>query len=529
MARNENQKIESIASRYKEMEAELRESEQRFRTLSEAVPQVVWASDPEGRAYYFNSRWYSYTGQTFEEAKGLGWLNTLHPEDLPRTQERWTAAVDTGTPYKVEYRIKGKDGIYRWFLSHGLPQKNEAGRIFHWFGTCTDISEHKALEETLNSASRAAEEAVRAKSEFLANMSHEIRTPMTVFMAALEHLLQIDKDPERRPFLEMAEDAAERLLMLIDDVLDFSRIEARRLDIEEEPFDMRACVHETVAMVSIQARGKNLRLETEISPEVPSRVIGDQARLGQILSNLIGNAVKFTPDGEVRVAVQVRGDILDFAVMDTGIGIPEDQREFIFQTFRQVDSSLTRKYGGTGLGLAITKGLVELMGGEIGVKRRNGGGSIFHFTLPLKTTATHRAIPAEAPTEAAGAQTRCPRILLAEDDPMVRDMIRMLLDRRGWQTETAETGREAADKWREGDFDLIFMDIHMPDMNGLEAAREIREMEKESGRHSCIIGLTADARSEIRKECLAAGMDGYLTKPVRMEALYSTIEKYLLH
>ncbi len=368
----------------RQAEQALRDREEEFRVLTEAMPQMVWASEVDGRAYYLNSRWLDYTGQTIEEARGLGWLATLHPEDVAHTQQKWTAAVTTGKPYEVEYRIQGKDGQYRWFLSRGVPKRKTSGEIERWIGTCTDISARKSLEEVLSSARRAAEEANLAKGEFLANMSHEIRTPMTVFMAAVEQLLLMDKDPERRNLLEMADRSAKRLLGLIDDVLDFSRIEARKLDIEEVHFDLRACLQESLALFVLPAREKGLRLETEVAPDVPDMVLGDPNRLGQVLVNLIGNAVKFTDQGEVQVSIRTRGDLLEFSIADTGIGIPPEKQNRLFQSFNQVDSSLTRRYGGSGLGLAIAKGLVELMDGEISVRSREGEGSVFTFTVPLK-------------------------------------------------------------------------------------------------------------------------------------------------
>ncbi len=226
----------------------------------------------------------------------------------------------------------------------------------------------------LREARDAAEEASRAKSEFLANMSHEIRTPMTVFMAAIEHLLQIDRSPERRHLLGMADQSAKRLRDLIDDILDFSRIEARKIELQQEPFDLDGCVRGAVEMFALVAQEKNIRLETDVSADAPRMVIGDPDRLSQVLINLIGNAVKFTRAGEIRVSVQPRGDLLEFAVADTGIGIPEEKRDLIFESFSQADASFTRSFGGTGLGLAISKGLVELMGGEIwsGARRDKG-------------------------------------------------------------------------------------------------------------------------------------------------------------
>jgi signal transduction histidine kinase len=263
-----------------------------------------------------------------------------------------------------------------------------------------DVTDHRE-HEALRAAKAVAEEASRAKSEFLANMSHEIRTPMTVFLVALE-LLQLDKDPERRKILEMADQSAQRLRALLDDILDFSSIEARGVQIEEKPFDLQARVQNTVQEMGAKARKKNLQLETEISPATPAAFVGDQGRLGQVLLNLIDNAIKFTPKGEVRVAVRPCGDHLEFSVSDTGIGVPEEKREMIFQRFSQADGSFTRRHGGVGLGLAISRGLVELMGGgRIGLRDRPGGGSIFFFTLPLKAAAKGKASAEDRDKEAA--------------------------------------------------------------------------------------------------------------------------------
>lgn len=248
-----------------------------------------------------------------------------------------------------------------------------------------DVTEHKE-NETLRAAKAVAEESNRAKSLFMANMSHEIRTPMTVFLAGIELLMQLDKDPERLKILEMADQSAQRLRALLDDILNFSSIEVQGLQIEEKPFDLQAFVKNTVQEMGAKARKKNLQLETEISPETPAAFVGDQRRLGQVLLNLIDNAIKFTEKGEVRVSVCPCGDHVEFSVSDTGIGVPEEKREMIFQRFSQADDSFTRRHGGAGLGLAISSGLVELMGGwRIGLRDRPGGGSIFFFTLPVKT------------------------------------------------------------------------------------------------------------------------------------------------
>jgi nitrogen-specific signal transduction histidine kinase len=306
----------------------------------------------------------------------------------------------------------------------------------------------RLVTEAAERAKGEAEQANRAKSDFLANMSHEIRTPMTVFMGAIEHLLHIEQDPAHRTLLKMAEQSAERLRSLIDDILDLSRIEARGMEIEESEFELRSCVSSAVGLFSLTAREKNLGLETEVAPEVPERVIGDPDKLGQVLINLIGNALKFTHEGKVRVTVLRRIDILEFAVADTGIGIPEEKQHLLFQSFSQTDSSFQRRYGGSGLGLAISKGLVELMGGQVDVQSRKGKGSVFTFTLPLKAGSENQrpSLPAEPPIEGPVKEGPSARILLAEDDPMVQKMVQMMLFQGGWQPEIAETGREVLKK-----------------------------------------------------------------------------------
>ncbi|WP_027716583.1 response regulator [Desulfuromonas sp. TF] len=383
------------------------------------------------------------------------------------------------------------------------------------------------LNRELQRATEKAEAATKAKSEFLAHMSHEIRTPMTVFLAVIEHLRQIDENPERRHLLDMADQSARRLRFLIDDILDFSRIEARRVDLKEETFDLRSCMREAVEMFDLSAREKDLRLETEVSPDTPPVVLGDPSRLGQVLINLVGNAVKFTHEGGVRISVQPREDLLEFSVIDSGIGIPEEKRHLLFQSFSQIDSTFQRQYGGTGLGLAISKGLVELMGGRIEVQGRKEGGSIFTFTLPLKAAESGKLSSPETLSKKSGGESPSAHILLAEDEPIIRELITLLLARRGWQADTAESGREAIEKWEGGEFDIVLMDLQMPAMNGLEASREIRKREAEGDRRTCIIGLTAHSWGEIMDDCLKAGMDEVLTKPVQMDDLYSAIDRCL--
>jgi CheY-like chemotaxis protein/nitrogen-specific signal transduction histidine kinase len=388
-----------------------------------------------------------------------------------------------------------------------------------------DITVRKE-NEALQTAKAVAEESSRAKSQFMANMNHEIRTPMMVFLAGIELLLQLDKDPERRKILEMTDQSAQRLRTLLDNILDFSSIEAQGVQIEEKPFDLQACVQNIVQKMGDKARKKNLQLETEISPTIPVRVVGDQGRLGQVLRSLIDNAIKFTEKGEVRVAVRPCGDHVEFSVSDTGEGVQEEKRETIFHRFSQADESFARRHDGAGMGLAISRGLVELMGGgRIGLRGRPGGGSVFCFTLPLKSAVSDRTSLTVDHAETTAVPLSRPFILLAEDEPMIQDMIQTVLTHSGWRSEIAETGREAVQKWKEGDFDLILMDLQMPEMDGLEATRQIRETEE--GKKICILGLTGHTRREIMEECLASGMDKVLTKPVQIKELCAAIDNCL--
>jgi CheY-like chemotaxis protein/anti-sigma regulatory factor (Ser/Thr protein kinase) len=280
-------------------------------------------------------------------------------------------------------------------------------------------------------------------------------------------------------------------------------------------------------MMAPKAREKNLRLDLSVCPSVPDDIMGDQYRIGQVLINLIGNAIKFTETGEVNVAVEPHDNSLVFTVSDTGIGIPENKLGKIFETFSQVDSSSTRRYGGTGLGLAISKGLVELMGGEIHVQSRLGQGSKFSFTLPIKDLKSQVSVGSKEIGCSVVAPATGARILLVEDDPMIREVIMMALSRRPWQIVAAETGQDAVRKCCEGQFDVILMDLQMPDMDGLAATREIRRRGEHKGKQAGIIGLTAHATPEILTECIDAGMNQVLVKPCETARLYEVIEQYL--
>jgi signal transduction histidine kinase/ligand-binding sensor domain-containing protein/DNA-binding response OmpR family regulator len=389
-----------------------------------------------------------------------------------------------------------------------------------------------AERDAAEAARQAAEQADRAKSEFLANMSHEIRTPMNAVIGMTSLLLDAGLPSGQRERVETIRSSGEGLLHLLNEILDFSKVTAGRLEIEETPFDVHQCLAEAVELVAAQAEGKGIALERRVEPGVPRAVLSDPARVRQILVNLLGNAVKFTPAGKISASLTVasrEGPVweLCFAVCDTGIGIPHDDLHRLFKPFSQADASTARFFGGTGLGLAISRSLAEQLGGKIWVESTPGHGSVFSFTIrcreaaPASVSATQ---PVSLDSLRAGLATPVPvlRILLAEDNTINQKVALMMLERLGSTADVAADGFEALAALRRQTYDLVLMDVHMPGMDGLEATRRIRE-EWPAGRRPRIVAITANALFGDRESCLAAGMDDYLSKPMRIEDLRSAL------
>jgi signal transduction histidine kinase/ligand-binding sensor domain-containing protein/ActR/RegA family two-component response regulator len=388
----------------------------------------------------------------------------------------------------------------------------------------------------LRGAMEAAESASRSKSEFVANMSHEIRTPMNGILGTTDLALESGPGPEQAEYLRMIKASADSLLTIINDVLDFSKIEAGRLDLDPVEFDLREGIESAARLLALRAHEKGLELTCEVKPDTPRTVIGDAARLRQVIVNLLGNAIKFTRSGEVTLMAGVEamdGDraILHFCVRDTGIGIAPEKQKTIFEAFTQADSSITRLFGGTGLGLTIASRLVGMLGGRIWVESEPGRGSSFHFTARFAVAPTSIPAPVPAPSypehngiDRSATPARL-NILIAEDNPTNQHLLRRILEKRGHAAVVACDGREALNALSRQEFDLVLMDVQMPEMDGLQTTAVIREQERSSGRHQKIIALTAHAMKGDEERCLAAGMDGYLSKPIQIRQLAEVLEQ----
>ncbi|MBA3944005.1 MAG: amino acid permease [Herpetosiphonaceae bacterium] len=523
-------------------EEALRDSEERFRQLTEHVHEVFWMMDvATGRTIYISPAYEEIWGRSrtpvydAPEAR----LAAIHPDD----RERVAAAIpgQASGNYNEEYRILRPDGTQVWIQDRAFPIHDAAGVVYRVVGIAEDITERHEITRALSVAKDEAEAANLAKSEFLATMSHEIRTPMNGVIGMTEMLLATPLTVAQREYAEIVRTSGDGLLVLINDILDFSKIEAGKLDLDLDIFDARALVDGVMDIMRKRAQDQGIGLHGAVDPRVPALLFGDGFRLRQVVLNLVSNAVKFTKEGTVVVEVGVehtvaQGAWLRVVVRDTGIGLSPVARERLFQPFSQADGSMARKYGGTGLGLAISRRLVQLMGGVINVESVEGQGSTFTCILPL-VVATEQTQPmmdspdhrAVVITQARDAQAAL--ILVVEDNPVNQRITRLQIEKLGYRVEVVSNGREAIHtltaRLPDLPVGLVLMDCQMPEMDGFEATTVIRATEQQTGQHIPIVALTANAMQGDLQTCLNAGMDDYLSKPVKIDELRDALARWL--
>lgn len=523
-------KVENLET----LNSELRLSEARYHALSDAIPLGIFRTGPNGECSYVNEKYQQISGLDFEKCLGDGWSNAIHPADRNRVFQEWHQSSKENREYESVHRFRRPDGSISWCKVRAAAIK-ESDQIVGYIGSTEDITDQLKQSES-------ALEATRAKSEFLAKMSHEIRTPMNGIIGMTQLILESDLNADQRELLKDVEYSSQVLLEIVNDILDLSKIESGNFKLDPINFNLRDLLEHSFVILKMRAHQKRIKISYEIDDAIGESFFGDEMRLRQVLLNLVGNSIKFTPEnGNVRVNVELASRventaILKFSVSDSGIGIPEDKLDSIFNPFSQAEEGTSRKYGGTGLGLSISRQLVNLMGGEINVSSKLGFGSTFSFTISIFEIPQCTLTSSERIREA----DRClvtpelsvdikPKLLVVEDNLVNQKLITRVLERIGCTVVVAENGKVGLEKLRSdpNGFSLILMDCQMPVLNGFEATAHIRESERGTTIHIPIVAMTANAMSGDREECINAGMDDYIPKPIDRKQMEKILFRFL--
>lgn len=509
-----------------------------FYQLAEQSRDVFWI-----RSHNYKDQ--MYISPTFEDSWGIStqslydnpglWMSAVHPEDREHVKKINKQNLENppqiGEIVEKNYRIVRPDNTIRWIKDTSFGLYDENNICFGFAGICKDISNDVLHQQELEEAKQHAEMANQAKADFLAKMSHEFRTPLNAIIGMTQIMQKKGLPVEYEEYVSLISQAGNSLLSLVNDILDFAKIEIGELSFANDPLDLHLLISQVIHSFKYQAEEKNIGLSLDYAESAPRFVMGDAKRIRQILVNLIGNAIKFTEDGEVNVNVdyqQQNGPNFIFSVQDDGIGIEQSKHHFIFEKFSQVETFKHRKQQGTGLGLAITKQLVERIGGQITVQSEPGKGSKFIFTLPLSLQETHQQKRAANALEPANTPVTTSKlhlnILLVEDNYINQRIVKYMLDDLGCTLDIANDGFEALNFLNHQTYDVILMDIGLPDMDGFEVTAKIRTLPALT--NTPIIAMTAHALECDQEKCFASGMNNIVIKPIRFEELYSILQTY---